>query len=259
MSTPSAPVLVAAILVAVTPGLASAQIATSDPSSPEVAAAAARGNEAWSQPAPAPADPAQPDPAPAPVASASAQAAAQPGGPVRTPDAAAGEARTGLPTEQTFRDEEIFGAAERVFGKGTQGLAKFVEDVLKKQGRPTAYIGGREAGGAIGIGLRYGQGDLFHKIEGQQPIYWTGPSLGLDIGGAGSKVLILVYNLYDSEEMYQRFPLVEGNLYAVGGFTASYLRRGDVALVPIRLGVGWRFGASVGYMNFTHKGKILPL
>ncbi|MBE7202786.1 MAG: DUF1134 domain-containing protein, partial [Parafilimonas terrae] len=173
-------------------------------------------------------------------------------------DAAAGEARTALPTDRTFQEEEIFGAAEKTFGKGTQGLAKFIEDILKKQGRPTAYIAGRDVGGAFAVGLRYGQGTLFHKVEGEQPIYWQSPSVGFDIGGAGSKTFILVYNLYDAEEMFKRFPQVEGNLYAVGGFTASYLRRGDVALVPIRLGVGWRFGASVGWMNFSHKGRVIP-
>ncbi|MBU3077307.1 DUF1134 domain-containing protein [Sphingomonas quercus] len=251
MPVSSTPIRLAALVLLAAPGLAQAQIRTSDPSSPDVAASAARGSDGWSQPV----DPGAPDPAgqPAPPPVAAPAPAPQQPAPAGVADGGCGQ-----PGKASFRDEEIFGAAERVFGDGTQGIAKFVQDVLKKQGCPTAYIAGREAGGAIGIGLRYGQGDLYHKVEGQQPIYWTGPSLGLDIGGAGSKVLILVYNLYDSEELFERFPLVEGNLYAVGGFTASYLRRGDVALVPIRLGVGWRFGASVGYMNFSHKGKVLP-
>jgi len=29
-------------------------------------------------------------------------------------------------------------------------------------------------------------------------------------------------------------------------------------LIPIRLGVGWRLGANVGYMKFTPKSKLLP-
>ena len=32
------------------------------------------------------------------------------------------------------------------------------------------------------VGLRYGSGTLNHKIEGQLPVYWTGPSIGLDAG-----------------------------------------------------------------------------
>ena len=68
----------------------------------------------------------------------------------------------------------------------------------------------------------------------------------------------LVYNLYDSQDLYHRFPAAEGTAYFIGGFTASYLRRGDVVLIPIRLGVGWRLGANVGYMKFTPQSKLMP-
>ena len=152
----------------------------------------------------------------------------------------------------------MFGAAENVFGKGAKGLADILEKVLKKQGLPSAYIAGREGGGAIAVGLRYGQGTLYHKVEGQKPIYWSGPSLGFDVGGNAAKTFVLVYNLYDSEELYRRFPAAEGDLYVVGGFTASYMRRGDIVIIPIRLGIGWRAGANVGYMKFTHRGTVIP-
>jgi hypothetical protein len=95
-------------------------------------------------------------------------------------------------------------------------------------------------------------------VEGERPVYWTGPSLGFDVGANGAKTFVLVYNLYDSEELFRRFPAAEGNVYVIGGFTASYLRRGDVVLIPIRLGVGWRLGANIGYMKFSKKSKILP-
>jgi hypothetical protein len=44
----------------------------------------------------------------------------------------------------------------------------------------------------------------------------------------------------------------------VGGLSATYLRRGNVVVIPIRLGVGVRLGANVGYMNFTEKSRWLP-
>lgn len=117
-----------------------------------------------------------------------------------------------------------------------------IETILKDQGEPNAYVAGREAGGAIAIGLRYGSGTLFHKVEGNMPIYWTGPSLGFDLGANGSKTFMLVYNLYNAADVYRRFPGGEGagRLYVVGGFNASYHRRGDLVVIPIRLGVGWR-------------------
>jgi hypothetical protein len=160
--------------------------------------------------------------------------------------------------QTTYRQEDVIDAAEGVFGRGAEGLAKLVENILKDQGEPNAYITGREAGGAIVVGVRYGSGVLHHKIEGDQPVYWTGPSVGFDLGANGAKTFVLVYNLYDTQDLFERFPAAEGNVYVVGGFTASYLRRGNIVLIPIRLGVGWRLGANVGYMKFTKTSKILP-
>ncbi|HWK36637.1 DUF1134 domain-containing protein [Sphingomonas sp.] len=158
----------------------------------------------------------------------------------------------------TYEDEDVIAAAEGVFGKGAQGLASMVENLLKSQGRPNAYIAGREAGGALVVGLRYGSGTMSHKVEGDRKVFWTGPSVGFDVGGDAAKVFVLVYNLYDSQDLYKRFPAAEGRVYFVGGFAATYLRRGDIVLIPIRLGVGWRLGANVGYMKFSEKSRWLP-
>ncbi len=158
----------------------------------------------------------------------------------------------------TFQDDDLIGAAEGVFGKGAKGLAGVIEDILKKQGRPNAYIAGREASGAFVVGLRYGSGKLYHKIEGEKPVYWTGPSIGFDVGGNAANSFVLVYNLYDTEDLYQRFPAGEGAAYFVGGFHVSYLRSGDKVLIPVRLGAGLRLGANVGYMKFSKKQRWLP-
>ena len=159
---------------------------------------------------------------------------------------------------ETFEREDLIGAAEGVFGRGAEGLAGIIENILKDQGKPNAYIAGREAAGAFGVGVRSGSGVMNHKVEGQRPVYWTGPSVGFDVGGDATKVFVLVYNLYDSQELYKRYPAAEGRAYFVGGFSASYLRRGDVVLIPVRLGVGWRLGANVGYMRFSEKQRWLP-
>jgi hypothetical protein len=163
------------------------------------------------------------------------------------------------PSDQnTYQEDDLIGAAEGVFGKGAQGLGKLMEDILKKQGRPNAYIVGREGGGAFVVGLRYGSGTLNHKVEGEKPVYWTGPSIGLDAGANAGSTFVLVYNLYDTEDIYKRYPSGEGIAYLVGGFNASYLRRGDVVLIPIRVGAGLRLGANVGYMKFSKKQRWLP-
>ena len=158
----------------------------------------------------------------------------------------------------TYHQDDLIGAAEGVFGKGAQGLAGLIEDVLKKQGEPNAYIVGREGGGAIIVGLRYGSGTLYHKVEGQRPVYWTGPSIGFDAGANAGNTFVLVYNLYNSNDLYKRYPAGEGQMYLVGGFNASYMRRGDVVLIPIRVGAGLRLGINAGYMKFSQEQKWLP-
>ena len=228
----------AAALLAL-PGLACAQVRTGDPSAAMQRESAPPEQPRYDSP-PAPVNEADDPLPPIPPAKPRGATAAAPAG------------------EATYQDDDIFGAAEGVFGKGAEGLAKMLEGILKKQGRPNAYIDGREASGAFVAGLRYGSGTLHHKVEGDSPVYWTGPSLGFDFGGNGAKSFVLVYNLYDSNELYKRFPAAEGDVYVIGGFTASYMRRGDVVLIPIRLGVGWRLGANVGYMRFSKKAKWVP-
>jgi hypothetical protein len=162
------------------------------------------------------------------------------------------------PAGQTYRRDDLIAGAEGVFGKGAKGIAKMIETVLADQGEPNAYIAGREAAGAIGLGLRYGSGTMSHAVEGQRPVYWTGPSIGFDLGGDAANVFALVYNLYDSQDMYRRYPQVEGRVYYVGGLSATYLRRGNVVVIPIRLGVGLRAGVNAGYLKFSETSKIMP-
>ena len=234
-----------ALAIAGAPALTGAQIRTVDPSSPQVRSDLAPGG---GQPESDRA--ATPPPAPT---NGSDETSLSPGA-AKPPPPNASRA----PEAQTYEQQDVFEAAEGVFGRGAQGLGKLIERILKDQGRPTAYIAGREAGAAFAVGIRYGSGVLHHKIEGDRPVYWTGPSLGFDIGGNAAKNFVLVYNLYDTQDLYHRFPAAEGAAYLVGGFTASYLRRGDVVLIPIRLGVGWRLGANVGYMKFTDRSKWMP-
>ena len=158
----------------------------------------------------------------------------------------------------TWRDDDLIGAAQGFFGDNAEGIARMIEKVLADQGTPNGYIVGREAGGAFFIGARYGSGTLYHKVEGQMPVYWTGPSIGFDVGANGGKTFGLVYNLFDTEELYERFPAGEGQAYLVGGVTASYLRKGDTVLIPIRMGAGLRLGVNAGYMKFSKKQRWLP-
>ncbi|WP_051041227.1 DUF1134 domain-containing protein [Blastomonas sp. AAP53] len=157
-----------------------------------------------------------------------------------------------------YQKDDLIGAAEGVFGKGAEGLAGLIEDILRKQGEPNGYIVGREASGAFVVGFRYGSGTLHHKVEGERPVYWTGPSIGFDAGANAGNTFVLVYNLYDSEDLFKRFGAGEGAAYLIGGFHTSYLRRGDVVLIPVRMGLGLRLGVNAGYMKFTRNRNFVP-
>lgn len=243
----------ATIGLALAPAPASAQMTSVDPNT---AIDSDLDNPQPPTPAPPPSDPSSSDPSlNSDLATGDQQYATTPdAAPATTADAVPSTAAEG----STYKKDDLIGAAEGVFGKGAQGLAGLIEDILKKQGEPNAYIVGREASGALGIGLRYGSGTLHHKIEGEKPVYWNGPSIGFDAGANAGSTFVLVYNLFDTEDIYKRYPAGEGAAYLVGGFNASYLRRGDVVLIPIRVGVGARLGVNVGYMKIRKKQNWVP-
>ena len=162
-------------------------------------------------------------------------------------------------TEDTFTRSEVLAQAEGLFGKGAKGMADVIEKAFKEYGQPNAIIKGEEAGGAIAVGVRYGKGLLVTKGGVTRQVYWQGPSIGFDIGGNAAKCFTLVYNLHDPQKLFQRFPGVEGSLYFVGGFSLNYNRTDDITLAPVRLGVGWRQGASIGYLHFTPTKEYLPI
>jgi len=159
---------------------------------------------------------------------------------------------------RTFSKEEISSQVEGFFDGTTQGLADIVERVFAEHGRPTGFIKGDEASGALVVGLRYGKGQL--QLKGQEPlqVYWQGPSVGFDVGLHASKVFTLVYHLTDPDRIFQRFPGVDGSVYVVGGFSMNYQKSNEIILAPIRTGVGLRLGANVGYLHYTRQEHINP-
>ena len=159
----------------------------------------------------------------------------------------------------TYTQQEILEKARGFFGETTQGLAKAVAKVFEDHGQPNAFIAGEEVSGAIGVGVRYGEGVLTRKTGGDLQVYWQGPSIGFDFGGNASRVFTLVYNLRGSDQLFQRFPGVEGSFYFVAGVGVNYQQSGDLILAPMRTGVGLRAGAAVGYLHYTREHSWIPL
>jgi hypothetical protein len=158
----------------------------------------------------------------------------------------------------SFSGEELVEDGRAFFGSTSQGLASIVERAVSEFGLPNGYILGEDAGGALFAGARYGEGILHTRNAGEYNVYWQGPSIGFDIGGDGSKVMMLVYNLNQIQDVLGRFGGVDGSAYVLGGFGMTVIKRRDVVMVPIRSGVGARLGINIGYLNFTNQPTWNP-
>jgi hypothetical protein len=168
------------------------------------------------------------------------------------PAAAAGS------VSDTFSVNEIVDTGGQFFGSVSQGLASLVEKAVSQFGLPNGYILGEEGSGAFIIGARYGEGKLYTRNQGDYGLFWQGPSIGFDAGGDGSKVMMLVYNLSSTNDIFARYPGVDGSAYVVGGLGMTVMKQGNVVVVPIRSGVGLRAGLNVGYLRFTQQPTWNP-
>ena len=151
-------------------------------------------------------------------------------------------------------DEQVMG----FFEGGARGFADLISRAFERYGEPVGFIKGGEGAGALVVGLRYGEGWLHLKNGQKAYVYWQSPSIGLDLGVNTSKVFCLVYNMTSVDQIYQRFPSVDGSAYVVGGFGMNYQKSDGIVLAPIRFGVGLRLGANLGYMHFTKERTINP-
>ena len=161
--------------------------------------------------------------------------------------------------EETYEESEIAGEVANFFEVSTVAAGEVVEKIFSDLGSPNAFITGNEGAGAIGVGLRYGEGNLhFRSGGGPIQVYWQGPSIGFDLGANASKVFTLIYDLQDVETLFQRFPGVEGTYYFVAGIGVNYQRTDGVTLAPMRTGVGLRAGLNAGYLSYTRERRWLP-
>jgi len=158
----------------------------------------------------------------------------------------------------TFSDDEIIDNGHRFFGSLSRGLAEVVQEAARRWGLPNAYILGQEASAAFVGGLRYGEGRMYTRNVGDQPVYWQGPSLGFDAGADGDRTMMLVYSLPDKRAIFRRFIGIDGSAYFVGGLGFTALGTEGIMVVPIRTGVGARLGINVNYLKFTQQATWNP-
>jgi len=166
-------------------------------------------------------------------------------------------------SNDTYSSEEILSAGHRFFGEISGSLATLVEKAVSRYGLPNGYIIGQEGSGAFIGGLRYGDGVLYTKMEGQKQVYWQGPSIGWDVGGDGNRTMMIVYSLPNALSIVLRYAGVNGSAYLVGGLGMTVLANTEIPdrtvyVVPIRTGVGVRLGMNIGYLKFTQNPTWNP-
>jgi hypothetical protein len=152
---------------------------------------------------------------------------------------------------EEYTAQEIVDSGHRFFGATSGGLATVIEKIFASYGLPNGYVLGEEGSGALVGGLTYGEGTLYTKNAGDHKVFWQGPSLGWDFGGNGDRMMMLVYNLDDVSNLYDRFAGVAGSAYVIAGLGFNVMKNGNVLLVPVRTGVGARLGVNIGYLKLT--------
>lgn len=159
---------------------------------------------------------------------------------------------------ESYEEDEIVDAVSEFFGTTAEAAGDAVSKIFADHGKPNAYIKGEEGSGAFVVGVRYGEGWLVRKGYEPVKVYWQGPSVGFDVGANAAKCFTLVYNLPGEDALFQRFPGVEGSYYFVAGIGVNYQQADDIVLAPMRVGVGLRAGANVGYLSYERERSWLP-
>lgn len=160
--------------------------------------------------------------------------------------------------QNEYSANEIVSSGHRFFGATSGGLATAIEKIFATYGLPNGYVLGEEGSGAFVGGLTYGEGTMYTKNAGDHKVYWQGPSVGWDFGGQGSRTMMLVYNMNDVSNVYDRFAGVAGSAYVIAGVGFTALKNGNMVLVPVKTGVGVRLGVNVGYLKLTQNSTWNP-
>ena len=155
------------------------------------------------------------------------------------------------PAIEDFSESNLVMASAKYLGATAESMAEIMDSAFSRYGMPSAVIRGEEVSVAAVVGARYGRGTLIFKDGREYPIFWRGPTAGVDMGATGLKSFALIYNITEPEQLYRRIPSVDGSLIALGGVAFNYMQRGDIIVAPMRVGVGYQIGVSLGYLKFS--------
>ena len=126
------------------------------------------------------------------------------------------------------------------------------------QGEPAGVLAPKEAGPVTTTKTDTATTSAATPPQPWMPLTLAVAGLLASVGGNGSKSFTLIYHLETLDQIYQRFPGVEGTAYFIGGVGVNYQQAGNIKLAPMRVGVGFRAGANVGYLSYSRERNISP-
>lgn len=172
--------------------------------------------------------------------------------------ALAEEAKPAAKTVAAYSKEEVAAAAKELFGAVTPEITELIDKAFTEKGEPVGLIKGEEGAGSMVVGVLYGAGKLMMKDKPVKDIYWQGPTLGVDIGGQGGKILGLVFKLPYPEAIFEKFGGESATLVLAGDYALDYRERGQVSIGFLREKLGLRAGVKMGYITFTPEFSANP-
>ena len=159
---------------------------------------------------------------------------------------------------ENFSQSRLVIESAKFLGTTAESMAEIVGRLFAQYGPPSAVIRGEEVSAAIMLGLRYGRGEIEMQNGRREPIYWRGPSAGIDSGGSATKSFALIYGLNNPDDLHKRFVGIEGSAFYIGGVSANFLERDNIIVAPLRVGIGMRLGANIGYVKFSPEQGWFP-
>ena len=154
-----------------------------------------------------------------------------------------GDTRPGLlPTAPGW---DILAQIEKTFDAASRRVAGAVERSLALFGEPNAYIIGSELSGALVVGGRHGVGRLHFADGSLFPVTWSALSIGVGLGANYGRVIMLVYRLDRSEDIFGTYASIGGSAHFLVGANATILASDHARLVLISSGLGLRLSGDL--------------
>ena len=162
-----------------------------------------------------------------------------------------GDTRPGLLPVTPRRD--ILAQIEKTFDADSRRVADAVERSVALFGEPNAYIIGSELSGAFVVGERRGVGQLHFSDGSVSLVTWSALSIGVGLGADYGRVIMLVYRLDRSEDIFGTYASIGGSSHFLVGANATIFASDRARIVLISSALGLRLSGDLSGL------LVLPL